>query len=543
MEAGRDLQVVDPAEVPGTDLFHEFRPSAPCCRLIELLHGESSKVVLFTQAQPKSGSRRGQWVEHGGISVNRLGELFQDADFLRQIEQDSYFTPLAYHEFDGRSKQARQYVRASPLLKYTSRKGSNVAAFPCLWVDLDCYRTDYSIGQTVGAVIDLSRAGKLPEPSLYVNSGRGVWCLWVLRDSNGYAPANTPENFSAWLGCMNRLAELMKDLGNDPKAQLLSQVARIPGTINTRANDGHGARVEWRARLDGFGFMQRYTLQEIATRLDVRHHDRHESWLLARQGKQHEDAARVLVRPVDPQKSANGRLGLRAVYVRRVDQIRRLAEIRARSGRPGVPIGKRRQSAWLYAICLNRSGLAEAAVDQRIEAERNLAGEQAASELSRHRLREEFVKQQTRQFVEAAFQKGTGDHAFDLEREVFSHGWNVPQHRFSDLYVAKLFEPTEEESHLCGMPTVRQANDRKAAQTRRPTRTQKARLKAQAILAVLESNPKAKPSLVAQVCTDVHGVKISERTARNYLRNLRTTGELSSRPMVLPCLPTDPTAN
>lgn len=481
------------------------------------MHRDSQNVVMFTH---KDGKR---WEEYGGIRASRLRELFSDDNFLREIDRDSYCTPLSYEDRIDR-KPPPNYRNTSPLLRFISRKGENLAAMPAVWVDLDFYKLGLRRGDAWGAVVNLVDEGAFPAPSVYVSSGQGMYCVWLIVDSEtGRAPVNTAENFSAWDGCMRRIHELTSHVGSDKQGQLQSQVLRIPGTLNTKAN----ARVEFYCKLDEQGFLQRYRLHDLATQLNVRHHDRFEAWVLAQQGAKVDETVRR--RSVDPALRARGQLGFRTIWLRRYDQIRRLLEIRARRG-VLVPVGKRRMVAWLYAISLMRSGLATAVAEER--AKYGLSTDEVADP-------RDYVKHMTRQIAQS-FEKGSADNAFNVDRDVFSRrsGWDVPKHRFKDVTISEVFDPTEEESRLCGMPTVGQAQRKAEERSRRLTRSQKERKAEEAILAVLATTPNATAALVARVCTEVHGVRMSERTARARLSNLRKHGVLTSRPINTSCLQT-----
>jgi hypothetical protein len=520
VDAGRVAQTVDPSEVPYEDLFSgldAYRPSSPCSRLLEWIHRDSHNVVMFTHKD--NGTR---WEEYGGIRADRLRELFTDQNFLREIDRDSYCTPLSYEDRIDR-KPPSNYRNTSPMLRFVSRKGENLAAMPCVWVDLDFYKLGLRRGDAWGGIVNLVDEGAFPAPSVYVSSGQGMYCVWLIVDSEtGRAPVNTAENFSAWDGCMKRIHELTSHVGSDKQGQLQSQVLRIPGTLNTRAN----ARVEFYCKLDEQGFLQRYRLHDLATQLNVRHHDRYEAWVLAQQGAKVDETVRR--RSVDPALSARGRLGFRAIWLRRYDQIRRLLEIRARRG-VLVPVGNRRNVARLYAISLMRSGLATAVAEER--AKYGLSTDEIPDP-------RDYVKHMTRQIVSAAFARGDKDSAFNVDRDVFSRGWDVAKHRFKDVTISEVFKPTEEESRLCGMPTVGEAQRKGEERRSRLTRPQKERKAQDAILAVLATTPNATAALVAQVCTEVHGVRMSERTARARLSNLRRYGVLTSRPINTPCFPT-----
>lgn len=509
MDAGRAIQIVDQSQVPGTDLFNgpDFdwtAPAAPCYRVLDLLHRKADGDVLFF-----SRVSGGKFRDVGGVQARRVVELFEDPRFLQEIDSDAFFTPLAYWDS---SLGTRKPNGVSPLLLNGRRKGKYVASFPACFVDLDLYRRGLKFGHAVGAIMVAADEGKLPHPSIYFNSGRGLWCFWLLVDpETGRAPRNTRDNMASWTRIERKLVEILDDVGSDPKAKLLSQVCRIPGSVNTRV----GKRVSYHVAMGADGNVVAYSLEEISTTLGVRFDSSYPAWRMAHEGRVVEAHARKLV---DPFRHELGKRGNRSLWLGRLESQQRLIQLRADRGEL-VPVGKRRSVAQLCVIALVRSGM--------ISLE-ECHGEYANVE------RKHFVRGRLDSLVRCFERGGPGEH-FDLKRDLFdTRDWH--RGAWADVTIAQLYNPTEEESLASGIPTVSRAEEDRIARDNRLTRAQKKRIREEAILDAVKKNPPLSAQTLVAILEQAHSIRMSARTAQRYLVNLRATGELSSRPMVLPCL-------
>ncbi|MBW6417022.1 DNA-primase RepB domain-containing protein [Celeribacter sp. PS-C1] len=131
------------------------------------------------------------------------------------------------------------------------RENNNLAAVNALFVDLD-YRTaiDWR-GKTPDEVqaaysAHLAAHG-LPQPSIVLQTGRGVAAIWLVQELSWTIKKR-------WRAALKALIELSLPFGADPACNDESRVFRIPGSINEKS----GKRV----RIAG-GTLQRYSYETL----------------------------------------------------------------------------------------------------------------------------------------------------------------------------------------------------------------------------------------------------------------------------------------
>ena len=106
-----------------------------------------------------------------------------------------------------------------------------VAELTCLYADLDTYRVPElaPLAREALAETVLRRIGALglPEPSFLIDSGRGLYALWMIDPLSGQA-------LPRWRAAQRCLVGLLAPLGADPACCDPARVLRIPGTLNGR---------------------------------------------------------------------------------------------------------------------------------------------------------------------------------------------------------------------------------------------------------------------------------------------------------------------
>lgn len=111
--------------------------------------------------------------------------------------------------------------------KHTSKYVKNLNA---LIVDLDYYNIPHLKRLTPEQVINLLEMDiNYPTPSLYVDSGQGLYIMWLLEKT-----VATNKSKRYWRKIEETLIKTFEEFGADRKVKDPARVLRIPGTINSK---------------------------------------------------------------------------------------------------------------------------------------------------------------------------------------------------------------------------------------------------------------------------------------------------------------------
>lgn len=166
---------------------------------------------------------------HAGPWWARVAICWREGPRWRQ-----YMTPVRDLPYVTR------YLRGTPdcYLSVNQFKGfrreiANLVAADALYVDLDYYKVPDLRWHKPWQVAELARMTLrdegLPEPSMVIASGGGVYLIW----------RHTPIPRAAlprWNACQKRLWEVLRSYGADQAARDAARVLRLVGTRNTKHN-------------------------------------------------------------------------------------------------------------------------------------------------------------------------------------------------------------------------------------------------------------------------------------------------------------------
>ena len=96
-----------------------------------------------------------------------------------------------------------------------------------LYIDID--NRQWSFNDIVYEIWNLANKGKIPYPTMIINSGRGCHLYWRIKHAPYLA-------LDTWQELEDFLYAQLKDLGADKKATDAVRVLRLPGTINSKNN-------------------------------------------------------------------------------------------------------------------------------------------------------------------------------------------------------------------------------------------------------------------------------------------------------------------
>jgi hypothetical protein len=108
------------------------------------------------------------------------------------------------------------------------------------YADIDHYAVGLTFHQARQRVLDLFEAGVLPWASMIVNSGRGMWLLWLLHDRSNPTTAHRGawadsefDSLMVYSQVNKALVAKLQTLGADAQATDGARYIRMPGSFRT----------------------------------------------------------------------------------------------------------------------------------------------------------------------------------------------------------------------------------------------------------------------------------------------------------------------
>jgi hypothetical protein len=176
----------------------------------------------------------------------------------------------------GVTEWKQQLVHPKTKLSFAPTGKKTLRWLNAAYVDLDCYKLGFSVGDTIGALIDMQDAGTLPPVSVLARSGRGVWAFWLLLDPKNpkegeqliYEQPHTPltparataHALGLYARVQNAIVRRLSHLGADLGAVDGPRYAPFAGTVKT----GSDQRVLYWAQATSKG-LPYYALPELLT--------------------------------------------------------------------------------------------------------------------------------------------------------------------------------------------------------------------------------------------------------------------------------------
>jgi hypothetical protein len=312
-EKGHDLAQIERELVQA---FTDADPKGPDASKIVALHRGHDAYITFHSAINSDGSRSDQPNFQCAIRADELEGMFPQ--IANAMMEDAYFSVHAF--------QAPKHDNGKAISKSLVAYRTSMLQYLCaVHVDIDCYTRGMKIGQAIGQVFDAQKEGKIPSPSVYASSGRGLWLFWFLKDEND--PSKPPRanygNQLKWASIERKVLTIFNGSGADANALKKTQITRIPGSVNTKS----GEPVSWLIAGKNGTTAFTYTLSELASFFGVQESD-----------ENYEKASR---------KIPNNAKGWKALYKWRLKQFEFLRQLRG-----GFKEGHRANAIFLYANIL-----------------------------------------------------------------------------------------------------------------------------------------------------------------------------------------------
>lgn len=108
---------------------------------------------------------------------------------------------------------------------YFGRDREHLKRLRTCFVDLDYYDLGLTQEEVLRKVHLMVKAGVIPQPTMVVSSGKGLYLIYKIKDEDAKA-------LSRWSDIQYYLVDALKDVGADSHCTDPSRVLRVPGTIN-----------------------------------------------------------------------------------------------------------------------------------------------------------------------------------------------------------------------------------------------------------------------------------------------------------------------
>jgi len=269
-----------------------------------------------------------------GIRAALLENMFPE--FREELFKDSFVSINGSYRLAGRGAKRPH--------GWPAHRTENLRYLCACYCDIDVYKMGVSCDQALEQIDYLRRFGLLPEPSIVVRSGRGVWVLWLLRDDADPCKAHlgaytdNPKDHLLLYTRVNRsIVDRLTCIGSDPAATDGARYLRVPGSFRTDIEEV----VEWSVKAGSSNGPATYTLRELADFFGVQPLSR----LLQEQEALGQSKG----------SAGNKSKGHRAANRNKLAAFTALKEIRSGGFRKGC----RNYAALIYALCLKWNGVSK----------------------------------------------------------------------------------------------------------------------------------------------------------------------------------------
>ena len=312
-----------------------IQPFKPDVQPILELHRGTDGYVGFSRR-----TAAGQFEKVCSVRADELGEIFE-AFISAEVDADSFCTINTMWLSANEKATKSRIVPTQPMAQWGNARLRYLTA---CYVDIDCYKLGITQGQAVGACIDAQDRGVIPPATLFTRSGRGIWALWMLHNSED--PSKPVRAWSEVVGTYRRiereLVRLFQPIGADAAAQDPARITRVPGSLHR----GSKNRVEYWFQLNKEGKPYSYRIDELAALLGVR-------------TTKYPDAIRKVI---DPKRREAAKKGYKALHAGRLEKMMLFL-----ANRGVIEQGQRNHTAVIFASCLQRAKVEEEKVIEQVD--------------------------------------------------------------------------------------------------------------------------------------------------------------------------------
>lgn len=233
---------------------------APKLRGLHLLHRHEDGFISFAVK-----SDEGDFQHLASIQRSQLESLFPE--FRQRLEKDGYASVNASYAETKSLTRSKAFGR-----RRLYHSGKTLKYLCACYADIDYYKADLRFSEAYGHVLKAEEDGLIPRHSIVIDSGRGMWLLWLLRDERDPdhvhrgAWADSPLNHALlYSGIQRKICDALSPIGCDPAGTDAARHVRIEGSFHTQTEEF----VRWSIHGQGRE-VNSYTLKDLADFFGIR---------------------------------------------------------------------------------------------------------------------------------------------------------------------------------------------------------------------------------------------------------------------------------
>lgn len=134
-------------------------------------------------------------------------------------------------DFDGVDNcyvSMNTFYRTAGLKRQAGRSVDLLKRLNAFYVDIDCYKVGLSKNEVLLRLEDEFFGSQIPEPTFIIDSGRGIYLVWKLRNEDKKA-------LPRWTAVQNYLVDTLAELGADQACKDAARILRVPGSRNAKS--------------------------------------------------------------------------------------------------------------------------------------------------------------------------------------------------------------------------------------------------------------------------------------------------------------------
>lgn len=151
-----------------------------------------------------------------------------DPYYHQSFYRASGIVKASYFDVNNCYVSMNTFFRTKDLDTQTGRDVAHLKRLNALYVDIDCYAVGLSKNEVLMRLEDEFFETVIPVPTFVIDSGRGIYLIWKLRNEDRKA-------LPRWTSVEEYLVDSLKALGADSASKDAARILRVPFTKNSKS--------------------------------------------------------------------------------------------------------------------------------------------------------------------------------------------------------------------------------------------------------------------------------------------------------------------